>query len=286
MSEVETTTVSAPVEGQPAAVDTSLLGSFNPAPVDNVLQQAVTAPVTPAAPVQPVVADPNAPDLSWMPEKFRTNNEQGQFDAEASARKMAESYGFMEKRAGSGDLPPASPTEYVFEMEGVDWNQLKADPGINDFLTKAHAMGMSNKQMQFAMTELVNTARDQSLRPAGPAGLSQEEAQAELRKEWATPDAYNSNMSAASLAVRNLIPKAEQQAFLNRYGNDPLVLKLMATVGTEFGEDRLVNFGQPVLSGESIIEMMQSEAYNNPQHPEHKRVMEAVTLHFQRTVGN
>lgn len=279
MSEVETTTVTAPIEGQPAAVDTSLLGSFAPAEQQpNVLQQPVVE--------QPVVTDPAAPDFGWLPEKFHAKNDTGVLDVEASARKLAESYNFLEKKAGTGDMPPATPADYSFEMEGVDWATLKADPGINGFLTKAHEMGMTQKQMSFAMSELIQTARDQSLRPADVSGYTPDKAMAELRQTWAEPAIFNQNMSAANAALRGLIPKEQQQDFQNRYGNDPVILKLMAQVGTEFGEDRLANFGAPVLSSQSIEQMMQSDAYSNPANPEHVRVQEQVSLHFQRLYGN
>ena len=51
--------------------------------------------------------------FDWIPEKHRVTKEDGTFDLEASARKVAEAHGHLEKRFGSGDLPPKTPEEYA-----------------------------------------------------------------------------------------------------------------------------------------------------------------------------
>ena len=80
----------------------------------------------------------------WIPEKYRTNKEDGSLDLEASSRKVAEAYKHLETRMGSGDAPPKSADEYAVKLEGVEgfnWDEFKADEASQSFLKGAHAKG-------------------------------------------------------------------------------------------------------------------------------------------------
>lgn len=72
----------------------------------------------------------------WMPEKYRTNKEDGSLDLEASSRKVAEAYKHLETRMGSGDAPPKSADEYAVKLEGVEgfnWDEFKAGESSQAF---------------------------------------------------------------------------------------------------------------------------------------------------------
>lgn len=54
----------------------------------------------------------------WLPEKYRTNKEDGSLDLEASSRKVADAYRSLETRLGSGDVAPKTVDEYNVKLEG------------------------------------------------------------------------------------------------------------------------------------------------------------------------
>ena len=74
-------------------------------------------PSTPAAPAAPAptgsVLDSGNTGNDYIPEKYRTNKEDGTLDLEASSRKVAEAYKQLETRFGSGDVPPKTADEYA-----------------------------------------------------------------------------------------------------------------------------------------------------------------------------
>ena len=47
-----------------------------------------------------------------IPEKYQVKKEDGSLDIEASSLKLAEAYGHLEKRMGSGDVPPKTAADY------------------------------------------------------------------------------------------------------------------------------------------------------------------------------
>ena len=53
-----------------------------------------------------------------IPEKYQVKKEDGSIDIEASSLKLAEAYGHLEKRLGSGDAPPKTAEELLATLEG------------------------------------------------------------------------------------------------------------------------------------------------------------------------
>jgi hypothetical protein len=242
-----------------------------------------TAAATPTEPGTTPAAPLVDSDYAWLPEKFRKTEGSGGFDLSASAKQMAESYTALEKRVGSGDIPPAAADGYKVEIDGIDWAEMQKAPGVAEALGEAHKLGFTNQQMQFMIRELANAQPSQAERTAG---MTEQEAAAALREVWKSPAEYQRNVVAALNTVNNLVGKDDAQGFMNKYGNDPVVLQLLAKVGTEMGEDRLTYVGQPVASAESIDALMQSPAYFDQNHADHKRVKATVSQYFSRTYGN
>ena len=124
-----------------------------------------------------------------------------------------------------------------------------------------------------------------------PDNPAYREIQPLLLPEVWPPDAANAAATAQYIAERGMkayqaaiaYGDADAEAILKDYGNDPRVIRLLARVGGEMGEDRSVTPpGGGIPSGQTVETLMTSEAYNNQRHPEHATVSRQVADHFAR----
>ncbi|QXI40432.1 hypothetical protein [Pseudomonas xantholysinigenes] len=183
----------------------------------------------------------------WLPEKYRTNREDGSLDLEASSRKVAEAYKHLETRMGSGDAPPKDASEYSVKLEGVEgfnWDEFKNDEGTQSFLKGAHAKGMTNAQVEFAIGEYMKLAPGLI---EGGAQLSEQDCKAALKATWADDQTFNSNVKASYRAAESFASPEGQpgnfQALMAKYGNDPDFIAFTANIGKELAEDTLITQG-------------------------------------------
>jgi len=215
-----------------------------------------------------------------IPEKYQVKKEDGSLDIEASSLKLAEAYGHLEKRFGSGDLPPKAATEYqiaVPETMKEQWNPSE-DPKLQDFLGKAHAAGLTQKQMDLVMSSYFETAQELV---AGNRQLSADECVSELKQEWKTDEQFKAEVGKAFKAAQAYGDK-DAQAIINDYGNDPRIIRLLSRIGGELGEDTPPGTGDAMPAGQTVEGMMMSEAYTNPKHPDHARISAQVQGFFAK----
>lgn len=216
-----------------------------------------------------------------IPEKYQVKKEDGSLDIEASSLKLAEAYGHLEKRLGSGDAPPKTAEDYQIAVPDTlkdVWNP-KEDPLLGEFLKNAHAAGMNQKQVDLAMQTYLDVVPKLL---EGSKTLSSEECTAELQKAWSTPEQYKAEVRKAYQAAI-AYGDADAEAILKDYGNDPRVIRMLARVGAEMGEDKSITPpGGGSATGQAVESLMTSEAYNNPRHPEHATVSRQVADHFAR----
>lgn len=232
-------------------------------------------------------AAPEPTAAQYIPEKYQVKNEAGELDIEASARKLAEAHGHLEKRLGTGDAPPKSADDYTFtppeELKDID---LKSDPEIKDFLGRAHAAGLTQAQMDMVMGEYFRLAPQLA---QGGAVLDRDGAEQTLKQVWATDSDFKRNThlaySATSAAIeRSGVTMDEVEAA--GLGNNPTFLRLMAGLGAEFQEDRAPGGAVHKSFGESDVRQLEtSEAYTNPKHPDHDRVSKQVKAWYERKYG-
>ena len=200
------------------------------APAATVLQAAAPASGEPAAaPAAP--PDPNA----WIPEKFRVMGADGKtLDMEASAKKVEEHRSNLEKRLGTGDIPPKTVDEYKANVPERYADTLKAedlakDPMYKDFLAKAHAKGMTQGQVDLCVDEMLARYDFKEERTA-------EECTATLKEVWKSDAEFKEGQKAAYRAAKTY-GGDEFDGILKDYGNDPRIIKMLASVGKELGED-------------------------------------------------
>ena len=145
---------------------------------------------------------------------------------------------------------PESADAYTVEIDGFDFDAFKADNA--EVLQSFHAEGMTNKQV-----EAVVKAYEQH----------QSVQMEALQEEWGND--FGANVNLAKQAIEALGFQASDL-------DSPIcALKLAAAIGKHIQEDS-PPFNTQQNGGESIQQLMQSEAYLNDKHPDHKRVYAQV----------
>ena len=253
-------------------------GSGDSAGVDGAVSGQVAAPAATGSVLAQAGADGSQGQAVAIPEKYQVKKEDGSLDIEASSLKLAEAYGHLEKRMGSGDVPPKNADDYQIAVPDAlqgQWDP-KTDPLMADFLKDAHAQGLTQKQVDMVMGKYFALAPQLV---EGGKQVSADECVADLKKEWTTDEQYKAEVGKALKAAQAFGDK-DAQAIIDQYGNDPRIIRLLARVGAEIGEDSAINPSGQLPGGQTVEQMMMSEAYSNPKHADHARVSAQVQAYF------
>ncbi|MGO2200502.1 hypothetical protein [Pseudomonas helleri] len=241
-------------------------------------------PSTPAAPAaEPapgsVLSTGNTgPD--FIPEKYRTNKEDGSLDLEASSRKVAEAYKHLETRMGSGDAPPKTHEEYApkIEVEGFNWDEFKADESTQSFLKGAHAKGLNNDQVEYVIGEYLKAAPGLI---GGAAVLTQQDCTAALKAVWGDDQSIRTNVSASYRAAEAFASQGDApgnfNALMAKYGNDPDFIAFTANIGKELKEDRAINGGAQVSEADFAVKTaeLRQQLQDLPAHDPKRKGIQA-----------
>lgn len=231
-----------------------------------------------------------AQTTDFMPEKYRVMKDDGSLDLEGSSRKLAEAYANAEKRIGGGDIPPKSADEYTVTVPDAlkEAFDPKTDEGFKAFAGQMHELGLTQKQMDGVMAQYFELAPKLV---AGATVLDATAAKTQLEQVWASQGGFdhqvrNAYQGAAVIAQKAGIPIDDIMAPTG-LGNNVQFLRLMAAIAPEFAEDK--SPGGTSMGGatseEKVTELMMSEAYKNPRHPEHEKVSASVRAWFERKHG-
>lgn len=239
----------------------------------------ITPPVEPPAATPPaadnlLAPDPASPPASGepakleVPEKFRTAD--GALNQEA----LLKSYTELEKKLGAGEVPPKSPDEYKLDYklpEGVTVDK----EAEKSFLASCHAQGMTNKQVQFVMTKYADILGAQ----VEAKTATMEQTVAGLKTAWG--EQFDENMTLARKAFAAIADEADR-AELQKQGNNPAFLRMLAKIGANLKEDT-PPIGNPLPSGseDEIQALMRSEAYWNAKNPDHLTVKAKVEAYHK-----
>ncbi|MBI6848628.1 MULTISPECIES: hypothetical protein [Pseudomonas syringae group] len=213
----------------------------------------------------------------FIPEKYRTNKEDGSLDLEASSRKMSEAYKHLETRMGSGDAPPKTVDEYAVKLEGVegfDWNEFKSDENTQSFLKGAHAKGLTNDQVQFVIGEYLKAAPGLV---TGGAVLDRDQCIATLKTAWGDEQTMNANLRSSFRAAEAFASEPGKpgnfEALNEKYGKDPDFIAFAANIGRELAEDTQINSGNAVSEGDfnvkaaDLRQQLQTLPAHDPKRP-------------------
>ena len=248
------------------------LGHFYMAEAGEGGDPSTVAAPAPAPAAAGSVLAAGAETNDYIPEKYRTNKEDGTLDLEASSRKVAEAYKHLETRLGSGDAPPKTAEEYSVKLEGVegfDWNEFKADPDTQSFLKGAHAKGLSNDQVQYVIGEYMKAAPGLI---GGAAQLTQQDCTAALKAVWGDDQTIRTNVSASYRAAEAFASQGDApgnfNALMTKYGNDPDFIAFTANIGKELKEDSAINGGAQVSEADFAVKSaeLRSQLQALPAH--------------------
>ncbi|MBH1637536.1 hypothetical protein I5U65_20860 [Stenotrophomonas maltophilia] len=262
-----------------------------------------SAPAAPAPASDPSLLQQGAgEENSWLPEKYRVKVDgKDEIDFQASARKLGEGYKSLEAKLGSGvtGTVPDSADGYQLTVptdaegkpliEGVDLEDFKGDPIYKDLAAKAHAKGISNEAMQFFVGEYLQFAPQ--LFEAN-LQLGADEARQVLSTVWKDEAAMKSGIQRAARAAQGFAAPAGQPGnfdnVMQKFGNDPDFLALMASIGKEMGEDKPIS-SDPVAAAdwqEQVDTLKADPAYMDKSNPKHASVVRQVGELYQRRYGN
>jgi len=226
------------------------------------------------------------PTTDFIPEKYRVAKEDGSFDMDASARKLADAYGNLEKRFGSGEAAPKDASEYKITVPDAlkEAFDPAKDEGMQGFLAEAHKAGLNQAQMDLVIGKYFEMAPKLV---AGAAQLDANGAKAELQKTWATEADFTRNVRNAYTGTSVAAQKAGldiNEIMNGPLGNNPQFLRLMAALGPEFTEDRAPG-GASAPAVEDINALMSMPAYTDPKHADHAKISARVKAYFERKHG-
>lgn len=174
---------------------------------------------------------------------------------------------------------PESIDGYEVNVEGFDFDEFKAIEENQAFLERAREAGLDNNSLNFLLGEYSQLIPQ--LMEAN-AALDNEAAVKTMGEVWGAEAEQNFGYarSAAENLESNGVLTAEE---VNNpsFGNNPLVLKMAAYFGAQLNEDTPPSNTQQS-GAESIQSLMQSEAYLNESHPDHKRVFNQVQNFYQK----
>lgn len=228
-------------------------------------------------------------DEPGIPEKFLVKGADGQADFQATALKLArEGYLPLEKRLGSGDAPPKAAVDYKVTVpealkDKLDAEALSNDAGLKEFLGRVHAAGLNQKQVDVVLGEFFD--RSLKLQSAMPE-LAAADCEAELRGQdgWKSDTEYSQQVSAAFNAGKQIFGK-DFDGVVKDYGNDPRLIRGLASIAKEMGEDTQASPEAQAQIQDSLDALMSSRAYLNANDPQHEQTVAKVTALTARVAG-
>lgn len=207
-----------------------------------------------------------------IPEKFKVTAEDGSVDYKATVAKMNESYSYLEKKVGTGEVAPKSVDEYKLEREDFDFEEFKADESNKEFLSEAHKHGITNKQLDFLLSEYDKRAVDLV---SNSSQIDTDTTVQTLQSDWG--DKYEANIFNAVKAAR-ACGITDEQINNPLIGNNVAFIKMASYFGSQMTEDKPINNGTPV--NVDIQSLMRSDAFFNVKHPDHKSVKAQIDSYY------
>ena len=193
---------------------------------------------------------------------------------------------------GAGEAPPKTADEYKINVpasmaEKVTAEALNKDPGFKEFVGKLHAAHLSQAQVDSVVGEFLT--RGDAMRLA-VAQQTADATTADLRKTWATDGEFTAGVQAAyrageAFAGKDAEGKSEFDGILKDYGNDARIVRLLANVGKELGEDKGTPGAGQGVSEQDAEALQKSKAYWNPNDPAHAATKAKVAQHYAQKFG-
>jgi len=178
---------------------------------------------------------------------------------------------------------PKDHTGYDIKLEsGVMPEGTEIDPKIKEAFTKAaHVEGLLPKQAQGIFNVFAKYAADVQAQSKVDEDAAFEHATDTLRKELGTEAKFKQFVGMSNQVV-SLYAGSEDSAgrIIEKYGNDPDVIRLLGNIGKAMDEDSLISGGKRFADGSDpqakLLDIQQNknnplyEAYWSNTHPRHQ----------------
>lgn len=173
---------------------------------------------------------------------------------------------------------PSEPQEYSVNIEGFDFDGFKAIPENAELLGRAKEAGLSNDQVNFMLKEYNDIAHKLV---ADNGSLNIEEAVGQLKEVWG--DNYDTSIANAAKALK-AAGFTDADLASPEVGNNVALAKLAAHYGAQMKEDALPIGTAPstVSQVDEIRKMMVSDAYRNPNNPDHASTRDRVSEFYAK----
>lgn len=146
-----------------------------------------------------------------------------------------------------------------------------------------HKLGLTQKQAE-GIFNLNNSLTEQAHQfIAAQSEKAKADAEAQLRGKW--KDNFDANMHIANRIISENTDAATKDKLLAKIGNDPDVAEFLATVGLKFMEHKPIiaaDTNAPFEVQQQISELMNTTAYSNATHPDHKSTVQRVQALFNQ----
>jgi len=228
-----------------------------------------------------------APAAPAIPDKFKVTRADGSIDHEATLLKTLGSYTHLEKRLGSGDVPPENEAGYKLDYSVFPEGVALTPEGEKALLKTFHGSGMTNKQVQTVINkyaEVITQGQEiQKTQEITRVNTTLKSVETELKTEWGAD--YNSQGKAIVRGFNHLADESDK-AVMDNIGKDSkltykLLMKVLAKVGVGITEDTQVLNPDGVPGDGTREALMKTEAYTNAEHPEHNATVAKVTALYQ-----
>lgn len=219
-----------------------------------------------------------------IPAKY-WNAEKGEVNTEAWAKSTVS----LENRMRDIGLPPERAEDYKFEVpKEMQEAGIDLDPAMSRaFQAKAHEMGFTQKQYEGAMGvyfEHMGALANQTM------AFSAEKAKIDLLGFYKTEDALKQNVRLAYKAFSAYADQKDMD-LIDSVGNIPAVVRILAKVGAEMGEDPGVH-PDAILDTEDLKTLMrggpgkEDSPYWNANDSRHATTVAKVTRHHEAAAAS
>jgi hypothetical protein len=182
---------------------------------------------------------------------------------------------------------PENPDGYKFDKpqlpEGVQIDE-KTEKG---FMVVAHQIGLNNKQASALFGMYAKGVAEQFTKGGEAEKAALEAAETALKTEWGNK--YDANITLAGKVIDTYGGKAEEvQAFKEKFGSDPVAIRVLANIGNLIGEGNFIK-GQgpafldtPADAHKKAMDIMTNkqnplyEAYFTKNHIRHNEAVDEV----------
>lgn len=255
----------------------------------------------------PAAAPASAPDEgNWydsLPQDMREDQNITKFD---SVESLSKSWLNAQRMIGADKIPmPQTDEDWgnvyarLGRPEDITGYEVSAPEGVElnaelqeSFLTKAHEIGLSNKQVQeISAWQFAQSQAGQDASNTADESALNEKVTA-LKSEWG--QAFDQNAGIAQRAIAEFATDADKD-FLNnatidgvKVGDHPVMAKLFHNIGKSMMESgKLEGDGRESAMTPQDIEdkrntLMNNPAYTDRKHPEHKQVARQVQQLFEQ----